>query len=185
MQPFLCVLRREMAVSLRPTETVLTSSVMAPTFISPWLQILQGLLTPVIGLTTLYIAWQQFQMNRRKTILERYERRLQIYQRTVEMIRLVVRNFKPEFQDLIKFSADAAEADFLFGEEIPKYINEIYVHGLDLNTARAEYRDFTQPIPAGYDHQKVVDALTKEKKWFTDQPQIAKEKFKKYLDISK
>lgn len=124
-------------------------------------------------------------MNRRKTILERYERRLQIYQRTVEMIRLVARDFKPEVQDLIKFSADTAEADFLFEEEIPKYINEIFVHGLNLNTARAEYRDSTQPIPVGYDHQKVVGARTQEEKWFINQPQIAKEKFKKYLDISK
>ena len=142
-------------------------------------------MTPVIGLTTLYIAWQQFQMNRRKTILERYERRLQIYQRTVEMIRLVAKDFKPEIPDLIKFSADTAEADFLFGEEIPKYIKEVFDHGLSLNTANLEYRDFTQLTPQGYDHQKIVDTLTEGTKWFIDQPQIAKEKFKKYLDITK
>lgn len=100
------------------------------------------------------------------------------------MIRLVTKDFKPEVPDLIKFSADTAEADFLFGEEIPKYLNEIYVRGFSLNTANFEYRDFTQPIPQGYDHQKVVDRMTKAEEWFMAQPQIAKEKFKKYLDIS-
>lgn len=160
-------------------------AVISLTSLSSWLQLLQGLLTPVIGLTTLYIAIQQFQINRRKTILERYERRLQIYQRTVEMTRLVATDFKPEVHDLIKFSADTAEADFLFGEEISKYLHEIYVRGFSLNTANFEYRDFRQPAPEGYDHQKVVDTLTEERKWFVDQPKIAKEKFKKYLDISK
>lgn len=156
----------------------------SPTSISPWIQILQGLLTPVIGVTTAYIAWQQWKMNRQKSILDRYERRLKIYQRIVEMIRLIAKDFKPDIQDLLKFSADTAEADFLFEEEIPTYINEIFKHGVSLNTANFEYRDFTQPIPAGYDHQKVVDALTTEEKWFVEQLPIAKKKFKKYLDIS-
>ncbi len=123
-------------------------------------------------------------MNRQKSVFERYERRLKIYQHIVEMIRLVVRDFAPEIQDLLKFSADTAEADFLFGEEIPKYINELFNHAMSLNIARHKYRDFTQPIPEGYDHQKVVDALMKEEKWFLDQLPIAKEKFKQYLDIS-
>lgn len=148
------------------------------------LQILQGLLTPVIGLTTLYIAWQQWKANQRKAVLDRYERRLAIYQRVVEMLRLIVREFKPEIHDLMKFSADTAEADFLFGDDVPKYLNEIYTHGIDLHTARAEYRDFLQPVPEGYDHQKVVEAMTREEKWFVGQFAVAKEKFKKYLDIS-
>ena len=157
----------------------------SPTTISPWLQILQGLLTPVIGLTTLYIAWQQWRMNDRKSVLDRYERRLQIYQRIVEMLRLIVRDFKPEIHDLLKFGVDTAVADFLFGDEIPKYIDEIYTHGLNLHKARAEYRDFTQPIPPNYDHQKVVDVLTHEEEWFVGQFSVAKEKFKNYLDISR
>jgi hypothetical protein len=158
---------------------------MSPTSISPWLQILQGLLTPVIGLTTLYIAWQQWRVNERKSVLDRYERRLQIYQRVVEMLRLIVRDFKPEIHDLLKFSAETAEADFLFGDEISKYLNEIYVHGVNLHAAKFEYRDFTQQPPPGYDHQKVVDAITREEGWFVEQFPVAKEKFKKYLDISR
>jgi len=63
------------------------------------------------------------------------------------MIRLVVRDFTPEVQDLLKFSADTAEADFLFGEEIPKYINELFNHAMSLNTARHKYRDFTHRFP--------------------------------------
>jgi len=142
-------------------------------------------MTPVIGAVALYIAWQQWKTNERKAILDRYERRLLIYQRVVEMLRFVCSKFNPEIHDLIKFSADTAEADFLFGSEISEYIDEIYNRGITLNTAKFEYRDFRQPAPVGYDHQKVVDAMTEQQKWFVAQFSIAKEKFRKYLDISR
>ena len=152
---------------------------------SPVLQILQGLLTPVIGVTTLYIAWQQWKTNERRAVLDRYERRLRIYQHVVEFLRVIVRDFKVEIPGILKLSAETAEADFLFGEDIPNYLDEIYTRGVKLHAARAEYRDFRQSIPEGYDHRKVVDAITNEEKWFLGQLAIAKEKFKKYLDISR
>jgi hypothetical protein len=124
-------------------------------------------------------------MNKRRFLLDRYERRLRIYQYVVEMLRLISREFKPEIHDLLKFSAETAEADFLFGDDIPVYLSEIYDHGINLNAAKFEYRDFTQPLPPGYDHQRVVDAITQERRWFVGQFAIAKEKFKKYLDVSR
>jgi hypothetical protein len=158
---------------------------LTPAGVSLTLQILQGLLTPVIGVTTLYIAWQQWKANERRAVLDRYERRLRVYQQVVEFLRFIVRDFKPEIHDLSKLSAETAEADFLFGEDILNYLDEIYTHGVKLHAARAEYRDILQPIPEGYDHRQVVDAMTKEEKWFLGQLAIAKEKFKKYLDISR
>jgi len=149
------------------------------------LQILQALLTPVIAAIAVYIAWQQWKVNERKFALDRYERRLRIYQRVIEMLRFVCSRFRPEISDLLKFSAETAEADFLFGPEIPKYIDEIYSRGLDLNTAKFEYRDLTQPIPAGYDHQKIVGVIAEQEKWFVAQFSVAKEKFRKYLDVSR
>ena len=83
------------------------------------------------------------------------------------------------------FSAETAEANFLFGPEIPEYIDEIYRRGVTLNTAKFEYRDFTQPFPAGYDPQKVVAAMTEQQEWFIAQLPVAKEKFRKYLYVSR
>jgi len=79
------------------------------------LQILQALLTPVIGGIAVYIAWQQWRVNERKSALDRYERRLRVYQRVIEMLRFVFSDFSPKINDLLKFSAETAEADFLFG----------------------------------------------------------------------
>jgi hypothetical protein len=57
----------------------------------PWVQVLQGLLTPVIGGIALYIAWQQYKGNKFKLVLDRYERRLRIYQNVVAVLLLVLK----------------------------------------------------------------------------------------------
>lgn len=149
------------------------------------LQILQGLLTPVIAGIAVYIAWQQWKTNERKFVLDRYDRRLRVYQNVVAVLLLVQRDFKPEIMDLQKFRSDTAEADFLFEPEIPAYLDEIFERGVSLWSANFEYRDFTQPIPPGYDHKEVTTRMHEQKVWFTQQYGAAKQKFKKYLDVSR
>ncbi len=148
---------------------------MSPTTISSWLQISQGLLTPVIAVITVYIAWQQWRLNKQKWSLDTYDRKLRIYQCVVEMRRLIMKDPRPEIQDILKFGADTAEADFLFPEEIPKYINEIYSHAAKLHAARGQMRS---------DSPNLRNEVTQEEIWFNGQYDVAKERFKKYLKIS-
>jgi hypothetical protein len=156
-----------------------------PSSLAPWIGILQGLLTPVIGLTTLYIAWQQWRGNRFKLTLERYDRRLRIYLEVADELRRICDDFNPETSELLKFRRATTEADFLFGPEISKYLDEILSRGLKLRKASKEYRDLTQSIPSGYDPQKVNADMDEQEKWFIEQANtMAKEKFRKYLDIS-
>jgi hypothetical protein len=84
-----------------------------------WLGVLQGLLTPVIAAIALYIAWQQWKANERKLVLDRYERRLRVYQRVVEFLSLVLRDFKPEPHEVMKFRGDTAEADSCLVRRFP------------------------------------------------------------------
>ena len=43
------------------------------------IEVFQAMLTPVIGITTAYIAWQQYRIAREKARHERYERRVKIF----------------------------------------------------------------------------------------------------------
>ncbi len=149
------------------------------------IKILQGLLTPVIALLALYIAWQQWQVNERKYQLDLYERRLHVYQEVAAFLRRVLRDFKPEIAELQSFIASTAEADFLFDPDIPAYLDEIYRRACSLRSAHNQYRDMFQPIPPGYDHQKIVDEMHEQEVWFSNQLSTGatKEKFKKYLDV--
>lgn len=150
------------------------------------IDVLQSSLTPVIAIITIYIAYQQFKTNRQKLKLEHYDRRLRIYEEVRKILSIIVRDAKANTQDLLKFRTSVSEADFLFGPEIPTYIDEIYTHGLNLWRCNQEYRDYTQgTAPEGYDLNKIVDEKHKELLWLTDQFEPAKRKFKKYLDLSR
>ncbi len=94
-------------------------------------------------------------------------------------------NRKLEWANLIDFGSSTAEADFLFGLEIREYINEITSRAATLIAANAEYRDFTQPLPANYDHNKVVKEIADQNNWFAEQivGDDAKNKFAQYLNI--
>ena len=73
---------------------------------------------------------------------------------------------------------------FLFGSDITSYIDEVFNQALDIREAHLDYRDSTQETPPDYDHAKVVAAMHKLEKWFVGQHDIARLKFKPYLDVS-
>jgi hypothetical protein len=83
--------------------------------------------------------------------------------------------------DLVKFRAEAAEADFLFGPEISAYGKEIFQHGMKIWHANTQRREKTP----GYIPEEVAEELNSELKWILAQFGVAKEKFRKYLDIGK
>jgi hypothetical protein len=150
------------------------------------ISILQGLLTPVIGIITTYIAWQQWKGNQLKLKLDRYERRLRIYQEVVKMLKQCANGEIREFSVIVDFGAATAEADFLFGPEIRQYLDEISTRAAKLRSANVQYKDFRQLVPAGYGHEKIVDEMNTQTAWLLEQLAgfVAKDKFGKYLNIS-
>lgn len=150
-----------------------------------WLQIAQGLLTPMIAIITTYIAWQQWKAKQLKMKMERYERRLKIYQETHRFISEVARELNPTHAQMFGFDSATAEADFIFPIGIRQYLDELFEHANQLHAAKAQYRDYTQEQPSGYDHKKVCEDIKRHSEWFINQPKVAKEKFKPFLEIFK
>ena len=100
-----------------------------------------ALLTPLIAIVATYIAWQQWRTNQQKLNLERYDRRLRVYEEVRKILSIIFRDAKASTDDLLKFRTSVSEADFLFGPEIPEYIDNIYKRGLNLWRWNQEYRD--------------------------------------------
>ncbi|HXA76965.1 MAG TPA: hypothetical protein VNV41_07500 [Candidatus Acidoferrales bacterium] len=150
-----------------------------------FLSISKGALTPLIACITVLIAYRQWQDNHLRLKRENYERSLKVYQEVVKMLQRINRDFRPEFNDLLVFIAATAEAPFLFHEEIPAYINEIFTHGNNLQTANFIYRAGTEtPPPRDPDqYMKAIKDIGEEEHWFIHQMPIAEEKFKPYLRI--
>jgi len=148
--------------------------------------VLSALLTPLIAIITTYIAWQQWKGNQLKLKMDRYERRLRIYQEVVKMLKTCANGEIRELSVILEFGAATAEADFLFGPEIRQYLDEISTCAAKLRSANARYRDFKQPLPADYDPEKIVNEIGTQTAWFVEQliGFVAKNKFGKYLNIS-
>ena len=140
---------------------------------------------PETHVITTYVAWQQWKTNQRKFNLDRYDRRLKVYQETLKFIQIVCRDAKVNLSDLFEFYMATAEADFLFSPDIRDYLDELFSRANELNTANTLYRDYTMPPQEGYDHKAVCESMHKETVWFLEQPKIALKKFKVFLDVSK
>jgi hypothetical protein len=143
--------------------------------------ILSALLTPFIAVITTYIAYQQWQGSKLKLKMERYERRLRVYQCVVKMLKQCANGDLREFAVLVEFGAATAEGDFLFGPEIRQYLDEISTRAAKLRSANVQYKDITQPAPAGYDREKIVNEMGAQTAWFVNQlvDSIAKNNFEK------
>jgi hypothetical protein len=149
------------------------------------LSIFKAALTPLIACITVWIAYRQWQDSHLRLKRENYERSLKVYQEVVKMLQRVCRNFDPQFDDLLNFSAATAEAPFLFREEIRAYINEIFKQGIHLNTANFIYKEGTAVGPRDPDaYMKAIEDKGRIAQWFTDQFPVAEEKFKVYLHIA-
>jgi len=86
--------------------------------IRTYIDILKGLLTPLIGLIAAYIAYQQYKTNKQREIRESREGRLAVYRRVKKFLNYVdsTRDISEEFYT--ELAEAVAEADFLYPEEL-------------------------------------------------------------------
>jgi hypothetical protein len=149
------------------------------------LSLLKAALTPLIACITVYIAYRQWQDNHLRLKIENYERCLKVYQEVVKMLQRINRDFNPGWDELLMFSAATAEAPFLFREEIPAYIDEIFKRGNELRVDNVIYRAGSETPPRDVDeYEKALKDMHVQTRWFIEQMPIAKDKFKVYLHIA-
>jgi hypothetical protein len=96
-----------------------------------------------------------------------------------------MRDAHATYDDLLAFRSATSQADFLFGPEIPRYLDEIYQRAVKLEYWTKEYRDYAQPRPEGYDHDRVVAGKHAELEWLSKQFEPALEKFKRYPHVGR
>lgn len=146
-------------------------------------QNVQVIFNILLGATTAYIAYQQYQTNRFKVRMDLYDRRLKIYEETRKTLRQITGDANISVSNLYEFYGSTAETDFLFGPEIREYLDDIFKHGNQLRAANAQYRDATQQVPPGYDHNRITKIMKDELDWFIQQHKVAKDKFARYLSL--
>lgn len=150
---------------------------------SSWVQTLSALLTPMIAVVATYVAWQQWNTNKLNSKLDRYDRRLKVYVQTRDLIAKVMRSADADLEDLFEFWREVSEADFLFGEDIPAYLTELFENGVDLQHANKAYEANRVVPQAHYDSAANTAKMHDLSVWFSNQHKVAKAKFMPYLHV--
>lgn len=141
-----------------------------------------GLLTPVIAVLATYIAWQQWQTNRLRVKHDLYERRLVIYSALIQFLSVIGRNAQASNAEAAIFLQNTRESCFLFGTDIPDYLNTVYLNWVEL-CKQETMLEGSHRLPVGEARSKMVDENDELLKWFNDQFDIGREKFAPYMTL--
>ena len=150
-----------------------------------WSDIAKGIPTALVtlglGIAGLFIAYNQLKVARTKLELDRYDKRYAIFQQTWQILSETVMKGTREkrFGLATPFNNFLPEASFLFGEDIPHYLNECSRNWTELYGLEAELNDV-----AGPDRQKNIERTSALRLWFFEQASVhCKAKFTKYLKL--
>ena len=83
-----------------------------------WVRLLNALLTPLIAALAIYIAYQQYQINRRQYRLALFEKRMVVFNSIMNLIAAVAGEGKVERQKLFAMMRETRDHELLFGSEI-------------------------------------------------------------------
>jgi hypothetical protein len=115
-----------------------------------------------------------------KTSLDVYNARIPIYRTTVEFLRTIAKDRRPENPNVWKFARDTEEALFLFDETIAEYLTLLFrkalrLHAVDLMRAAPE-------TPGNI--AELIEEQTNLSLWFIDQYDDVRAKFAPFLQLA-
>jgi hypothetical protein len=150
-----------------------------------WVEILNALLTPLIAVIALFIAWQQYRVNHNSLRNQLYERRHAVFKAFMSYLADVMREGKTNYQRTGQFYAEASEAEFLFSKAISKHMEELYSKGIELVSLHEQMypSDGSPGLPVGEERSKVAKDKGELIKWFTRQIKITKEILKAEMKV--
>lgn len=150
------------------------------------IEVLSAALTPAIAITTTYVAFQQYQLNRRRQRLELYGRRRRILRCTLAFASAVLREATTDFEKAAAFYAKTGEVDFLFGPDIRRLIDNLYKNGLEISLLQESMYppDGSPGLPVGEQRSAAAGRKAELLRWFYEQMPAIREGFKRYLAVS-
>lgn len=107
--------------------------------------ITQSLYTFIIGILTVYIAYQQYKANKYKIRMDLYERRFRVYQITRDTLHLALSSSNLKQEQYRDFEDCIAESRFIFNPEMHDYLKFLIIrlHNFQDNQTDEELKENT------------------------------------------
>jgi len=148
-----------------------------------YVEIFSALLTPVIALFLVWIAWKEYHTNKKTFRLALYDKRHKVFKSLMSLFSIVVREGKIDIIHLNTYNIETNESDFLFGKEIQEYIDKVRKKAIHL-----QYLDtmlHKSGLPVGKRRSELAKENSELLRWFGDQYKPARKMFEKYLLFKK
>jgi len=145
-------------------------------------RVASALLTPAIaiwiGIITSRIQSQQVKTQRQQYSFGLIEKRMKVFNATLDFIALVLRDARIEsIGPLTDFLRSTREHILFFGEEVEEYVDELYKKGLRLETI------YQLSLPMRVMRPEDVPINAEILEWFAGQTAVATKIFSKYIDF--
>jgi hypothetical protein len=106
------------------------------------------------------VAWtgfQQHRLAREKFKLDMFDRRFAVYKGTQKFLTTILVKGGMELEQLFEFRRDTQDATFLFGPEIPAYLERLDEQAIEMRSLALKF----QPLPSGSERNELVEKETK------------------------
>jgi len=146
------------------------------------LELLKALAAPIIAVAALRVSRQQVRINENKLKLDLYDRRLKVYTAVKDLLAAFSTVGTLTQDQLAAFRNQVVEADFLFGEDVQRYIALVDGKARSLIIETYKYnRPRRDDAESTTDPYEKVDELHD---WFLDQHAEAKRVFRSFLSLN-
>jgi hypothetical protein len=145
-------------------------------------QILSAALAPITAIVAISLAWRQHRLESVKFRHQLYERRLAIFNSTMQLLAIVMRDADVQMADLLKFLQETNQSYFLLGKDIADYLDEIYKKGVEL---RGQEKRLHNTNLAEGERTRLADQNVELLNWFGRQLLVAREKFAPHLKLDR
>ena len=145
-----------------------------------WIKMMNVIPSTVIAGIAVYIAYQQYNMNKNHFRLALFDKRFKVYEGVMKFLAQIFHGGKVKESDYQDFRWNTKDIVLLFGDEMKDYIQEIGKNALEL---QAINEGFNTGLLVGDEfkenRRKHLELIT----WFTEQHSIAVDKFREYMQF--
>ena len=145
-----------------------------------WTAYVSALLTPIIAVLAIVIAYRQWRLGQNKLKLDLFDRRFAVYHAATSLIGSVMSSGNAANSETYKFLVATKDAKWLLSLDIAEYLDkQIYAKAIDLQTLSAEL----EGVGVGPERTKNVHAQADIKKWIVVQFAVLDTHFAPYLRL--
>jgi hypothetical protein len=143
-------------------------------------QWLSALLTPIIGLLAVYIAYQQWRTANSKLNLDLFDKRLVVYNAAMTFATSIVTNGAVAREDIVHFSRETRDSEFLFDTIIRERLMQLRKEAMRLQLAE---QTRSGPAPEGEMQKTIASKWEQILPWFDSQIGELPKMFGPYLRV--